>query len=168
MATLNEAEAAQAFRSALAVLGNDPERSAIGVGYDLQRIYRATLPDINLSTWRAVGRRAAAAVEAAQEMERDAGLVIPRADLPQIPGATLNPERFTYRVLVRVADAEGHSADTVIDYRTDAAVSKAQIEADLSARFAPSMGSRPSTRRELMELGSGQTVSVSILAAGRR
>lgn len=168
MATLSEAEAAQAFRSALAVLGNDPERSAIGVGYDLQRIYRGTLPDINLSTWRAVGRRAVAAVEAAREMEANAGLVIPRADLPQIPGATLHPERFTYRVLVRVTDAEGHSADTVVDYRSDTALSLSQIEADLATRFAPSMGSRPSTRQELYELGPTQSVTVLVLAAGKR
>lgn len=168
MATLNEAQSYRAFLSALGMSARDPERSAVGLGYDLQRAYKDVVPGVLIQTWRSIGARAIAAREAAEQMEGNSGAALSRSELPVEPGITLHAERFHYRVLVRVTDQSGHSADTVVDYRTDKPMSRDDIASDLSSRFTPSMGSKPSTRRELGTVQQGATVEVVILSAGRR
>lgn len=165
---MNEADAAQVFRSALAIIGRNPDRGPIGIGYDLQRIYRGELAGVSLQTYRAIARRATEATEQAQRMESDPSLIIDRGDLPRIPGQTLHPEAFSYRVVLTVRDRDGNSVETVVDYRSNTRVSKADIENDLLTRLAPELGSRPSTREEIARLGPGQFGIIEVIAVGKR
>lgn len=168
MAKLNEAQAASAYRTALGMLGREPGLNAIGIGYRLRRAFGPAYAAINDQTWRAIGRRAVAARDAAATMNADPSYAPGRSDLATVPGSTLYAERFQYQVLLTITGENGQTVDTVITYRSDTPVSAQQIAADLSARFTPSLTDSPGVKGQLQSIGQLNPPSVVVLAAGRR
>lgn len=168
MATLSPAEWQQAYRSALAIIGSNPDRSAVGIGFDLARIYGDQFGDINASTWRSVASRALASRDQADAMNDNPAFAPRRGELPAIDFVPPSGERFLYRVLVRVSDGHGNSADAVYDYYSDSPMSLATIAGDLQTRYADAFGYRTSKRQELESLGPTNPPEFVILSAGRR
>ncbi len=109
-----------------------------------------------------------AARDAADAMNADPGYAPTRGELSTIPGSTLYEERYTYRVLVEVTGENGQTVTTVIDYRSDAALSSQQIAADLAANFPPALVSSTAGRNALRGIGEFNPPAVTVLGAGKR
>lgn len=168
MATLNEAQAGIAFRTAFGFLGRTPERSEVGLGYDIKRAMGPAYASINDSTWRAVARRAIAARDAAETM-RDDPAYAPRAgQLSTIPGSTLYAERYQYRVLISYTGEDGNEYRLVYEYRSDSPLSQNDIGTDLEQRVRNIPGQFRSGGSVVTPDRPFGAVSIEVLSAGKR
>lgn len=168
MATLNEAQAGIAFRTAMGWLGANPGSTSVQIAREMPRLMGPAYADISYATWAAVARRTVGASNAGEAMNANPSEVIPASELNPIPGSTLYDERFQYRVIVVSTDQYGNEVRAVWEYRSTSAVSLDQIAADVASRAVAASGYQYTGGRRQIPGDFVGAPTVMILSAGKR
>lgn len=164
---LTGAIAATIYRSAVGVITGSVGRVTEGQLAHRLIAINGQIAGQPFQAYQALARQALRGVAAGQQVQADPGNVLAGRSLPIDPGIQPGDPRYSYRVLVVVADpATGQEVRYATDVQSDDPVSYQTLVNEAQQNFQP-WASRRSTGRAIAQLGNNVVVSAEVLSAGR-